>query len=87
MLFQQIKEICDDIWLFFYDLKLAIEEIFKEWWVVYTFGFALLVSFIGYLMNFVSIFHTSFDPLTGTAILKIVGVFVPPLGVLMGLFF
>lgn len=45
-----------------------------------------LVGIAGWVMNIVAIFTTSFTPLTGEAILRVIGIFVPPLGAIMGLF-
>ena len=46
----------------------------------------LICSFLGYgwIMNIIAIAGSSFDPLTGTVILRIIGVFIPPLGAVMG---
>jgi hypothetical protein len=41
---------------------------------------------IGWVMNIISLFHMSFDPLTGLAVLKVVGVFMVPVGGITGWF-
>lgn len=46
-------------------------------------GLALLV---GWIMNIVAVAGSSFDPITGVVVLRVVGIFVPPLGGIMGLF-
>ncbi len=35
---------------------------------------------IGWVMNIVSLVHTSFSPITGIAVARLVGIFIPPLG-------
>lgn len=46
-----------------------------------------ILSIVGWVMNIVVLYGASFDPLTGPVILRIVGVFVAPLGAILGLFF
>lgn len=41
---------------------------------------------IGWVMNIVDLFDQSFTPLTAVAVLRVVGIFVPPLGAVMGWF-
>jgi hypothetical protein len=48
-------------------------------WIVLTVG---IVG--GWVANIVKLFDSAFDPLTGEVVLRIVGVFLPPLGVVMG---
>lgn len=43
-----------------------------------------IAGFIGWVLNIISIFGGSFDPMTGVMILRIVGVFVPVIGSVMG---
>lgn len=38
----------------------------------------------GWVMNIVTIAHSSFDVLTGMLVLRIVGIFVAPLGAVLG---
>lgn len=53
-------------------------------------AFELLVAiivvggFTGWVMNIIKLFGESFDPLTGWAIGRVVGVFVAPLGAVLG---
>ncbi|URC15560.1 hypothetical protein DB2_58 [Octadecabacter Antarctic DB virus 2] len=52
------------------------------------FGFAaialVLAMFAGWVMNLVSLFSASFDPITGQGVMRIIGVFVAPVGGVMG---
>ena len=48
--------------------------------VVITF----VVAFIGWLANIITIFGMSFDPLTAMAVMRVVGIFIPPLGSVLG---
>jgi hypothetical protein len=52
-------------------------------------GFVALwiAAIVGWIMNIVALYGASFDPLTGPVILRIVGIFVAPLGSILGLFF
>jgi hypothetical protein len=54
-------------------------------------GIVILIWFVlavvtigGWVANVVKLFDSAFDPLTGEVVLRIVGVFLPPLGVVMG---
>jgi hypothetical protein len=42
--------------------------------------------FLGWVLNIISLFHMSFDPLTGLAVLKVVGIFIVPVGGITGWF-
>ena len=46
---------------------------------------ALLIG-IGWVINIVDLADTSFDPITGLAVLRVIGVFLPPLGAVLGYF-
>lgn len=46
-----------------------------------------LAVVVGWIINLVALFSTSFDPLTAVAVLRVVGFFIPPLGAIMGYFF
>lgn len=48
-------------------------------------GLALLIGF-GWGLNIVELAGTSFSPITGLAILRVIGVFIPPLGAILGYF-
>lgn len=39
---------------------------------------------IGWIINIVDVAHASFAHLTGMVVLRVVGIFVPPLGAVMG---
>ena len=54
-----------------------------------VFGLLFLISFVitmmaSWIVNVVKIFGCSFDPLTAIPILRIVGIFVAPLGSVLG---
>lgn len=44
------------------------------------------VVFVGWVMNIVALIHTSFDPLTGLAVARAIGVGLVPLGSVLGYF-
>lgn len=39
---------------------------------------------VGWVFNIITLTETSLDPLTGLAILRVVGIFIPPLGGILG---
>lgn len=39
---------------------------------------------VGYIMNIVDLVHATMSPLTTVVVLRIVGLFIPPLGAIMG---
>jgi prepilin-type N-terminal cleavage/methylation domain-containing protein len=45
---------------------------------------AIPVCLYGWIHNIVVIYHSSFDPLTAKVVLRVIGVFLAPLGVVMG---
>ena len=47
-------------------------------WLLYT------ILSIGWGLNFIAVFYGSFDPITGQMVMRIIGIFIPPLGGLMG---
>lgn len=49
-------------------------------------GAVVLLIGIGWVINIVELVGTSFDPLTGLAVLRVIGVFIPPLGAVLGYF-
>ena len=49
--------------------------------------FALFVVGIGWVMNIIDLLGMSLDPLTPLAVLRVVGIFIPPLGAVLGYFF
>lgn len=44
----------------------------------------LFLGVIGWVMNVVEIFTGSFDPLTGIMVARVIGVFVFPIGMVLG---
>lgn len=54
-----------------------------------TWGAVTLVILVGWIMNIVAVFQmaTADTPLTALFILRIVGIFVEPLGAILGFFF
>jgi len=44
----------------------------------------VVAAIVGWVMNIITIAHSSFDVLTGMLILRIVGIFVGPLGAILG---
>lgn len=44
----------------------------------------MLAAGYGWVMNIVKIAHMGFEPFTGMVVFRCVGVFVPPLGVVLG---
>lgn len=54
----------------------------------HLFQFALIGLFvlgaIGWVSNIITLFGASFDPFTGELLLRIIGIFVGPLGAVMG---
>jgi hypothetical protein len=41
---------------------------------------------VGWVMNIVTIVHTCCEPLTGMLVVRIVGIFIAPLGAVLGYF-
>lgn len=44
------------------------------------------IGLVGWIMNIVEIFHSNFSNFTGELVLRLFGVFIAPLGSIMGLF-
>lgn len=61
-----------------------MKSLFAIPFAMFAFWIAVIV---GWIINIVQLFSTSFEPLTAVAVLRVVGVFVPPLGAIMGYFF
>ena len=53
-------------------------------WIWPLYLVLLVAGFAGWVMNIVKLFGESFDPLTGWAIGRVIGVFVAPLGAVLG---
>ena len=45
-----------------------------------------LAGAVGYIMNFISIVQSEINPLTGMLIARVIGVFIIPLGAILGFF-
>ena len=43
-----------------------------------------LAGVVGWVTNIVKLFGSSFDPITGEVVLRAVGIFIAPLGAVMG---
>lgn len=52
-------------------------------WIYIVIG---LVGLVGWIINIVDIFHSNFSNITGELVLRVVGIFIAPLGSIMGLF-
>jgi hypothetical protein len=50
------------------------------------FLFIALPCIASWIANLVKLIGMSFDPLTGMAVARTIGVFVPPVGVILGVF-
>lgn len=46
----------------------------------------VLIACVGWVLNIVSIFNSSFDSLTGILVLRVIGVFLAPIGAVLGFF-
>lgn len=46
----------------------------------------LIFTVIGWISNIIKLVGSSFDPITGMAVARIIGVFVAPLGAVLGYF-
>lgn len=49
-----------------------------------TYAAVAIAALAGWVMNIITIAHSSFDVLTGMLILRIVGIFVGPIGAILG---
>lgn len=54
---------------------------FHVWWITLAIG---LLSVGGWIANIVKLIGSNFDPLTGFVVARVVGVFVPPVGAILG---
>lgn len=41
---------------------------------------------VGWVMNIVTVVHTCCAPVTGMLVVRVIGIFVPPLGAVIGFF-
>ena len=44
----------------------------------------VIIAMVGYVENIVKLLHMSFDPLTAMAVLRSIGICIPPLGTILG---
>lgn len=44
----------------------------------------VVAAVYGWVMNIIQLYHSSFNDITGQLILRVVGIFVAPLGAVMG---
>ena len=44
----------------------------------------IILATIGWVLNIMQLFTSTFDPLTGEVLLKIIGIFLTPLGAVLG---
>ena len=44
----------------------------------------LLAAIVGWILNIVTIFYSNFSVISGTLVLRVIGVFIPPIGAFMG---
>lgn len=51
-----------------------------------AYAVVVLVILVGWVMNIIAVVPMSFDPLTGMAVLRVLGIIVPPLGAVLGYF-
>ena len=54
---------------------------------LFVLAMVIVVCGYGYIENLVALAHSIFDPLTGVVVLRAIGIFVVPIGVIMGVFF
>ena len=52
-------------------------------WVVFVFSILIAIA-VGWVMNIVALTHMSIPPFTGMLILRVVGIFIPPIGRVVG---
>jgi len=52
-------------------------------WATVSFTF-MAAACAGWIMNIVAIFNGSFEPVTGEMVVRIIGVFLAPIGAIMG---
>ena len=52
----------------------------------YLFLVLVILAFWGWIQNMVMVWNGSFTPLTGEMVLRVIGIFVGPLGAILGYF-
>lgn len=53
-------------------------------WAAFTIVAIWLAGILGWVLNLVTIFDSSFSPITGPLVLRIIGVFIAPIGAVLG---
>lgn len=53
-------------------------------WLIYV-G-VVITALCGWVMNIITIAHSNFNDITGMLVLRVVGIFVAPLGAVLGFF-
>jgi hypothetical protein len=44
----------------------------------------LIAAGYGWVMNIITLAHSNFDPITGLLVLRVIGIFVAPVGTILG---
>lgn len=52
--------------------------------IIFVWLVLAIVSIVGWVSNIVKLYDLGLDPLTGEIVLRVAGIFVAPLGVVMG---
>lgn len=52
--------------------------------LVLFFGFLALAGGVGWVWNIVKLVDMTLDPITGLLIVRVIGIFIPPLGAVVG---
>jgi hypothetical protein len=52
--------------------------------VIFLYIGLVIASLTGWIWNIVKLYDLGLDPLTGEVVIRVVGIFVAPLGVVMG---
>lgn len=55
-------------------------------WIVYAIIILWLAAIYGWVMNILTIFNSALSPLTGEMAIRIIGVFIAPIGAVLGYF-
>lgn len=58
---------------------------FEKFSPILAIGF-LVAALAGYVMNIIAVIHTVDIPLTGVFIVRVIGIFFPPVGIIAGYF-
>lgn len=53
---------------------------------ILLYGTIVLLIGVGWVLNIIELAGMSFEPITGLAVLRVIGVFIPPLGAVLGYF-